>query len=515
MGLLRERFRTYGMEQGKRLPTLSHNWISGLGAAIAVVSFFTILLLISINIAIGIRNPYVGIILYMALPAFLIFGLLLIPVGMYVRWRFSQKRGELPYRRWPSLDLNDRQSRNAFMIFLAGTFLFILISSVGMYQAYQYTDSVAFCGKTCHTVMKPEYTTHGSSPHARVRCAGCHIGPGVGWYTKSKLSGLYQVYAVLSDVYPRPIPTPISNLRPARVTCEQCHWPGQFFGAMQRRFDHYLYDKANSRWPVNLLLKVGSGNPLIPRATGIHWHIHPDITVEYIPRDRRRQEIPWVRLTDRRTGEVRVFQDDSKPLSPEEIASAAPRIMDCMDCHNRPSHDFRSPDYAIDLELSLGRIDSSLPEIKRVAVQAMAAHYQTDDGAVKGIETMINAFYRSAYPDVYSSKRRAIGNAIAATQDAYRENIFPFMKAQWSAYPNDIGHFIFPGCMRCHDGKHKGEGGTSIPHDCHTCHIILQQGKTGPEETLNLERGLDFRHPVDVGSAWKTTGCYDCHKNTE
>jgi len=284
---------------------------------------------------------------------------------------------------------------------------------------------------------------------------------------------------------------------------------------MQRRFDHYMYDRGNSLWPVNLLLKVGSGNPMISRTAGIHWHVYPDIEVAYIARDKRRQDIPWVRVTEKRTGVVRVFQDESNPLTPKELASAAPRLMDCMDCHNRPSHNFQSPDYEIDLELSLGRIDSSLPEIKRVAVQAMAAHYRSDAEAMKGIETALDNFYRTTYPDVYSSKREIIGKAVAAAQEAYQKNIFPLMKAQWSDYPNGIGHFIFPGCMRCHDGKHKGEGGTSIPHDCHTCHVILEQGKTGPEETLNLDRGLDFRHPVDIGSTWKETGCYECHQGLQ
>jgi nitrate/TMAO reductase-like tetraheme cytochrome c subunit len=503
------------VEQGKKLPILSHNWVSALGAVVSLVSFFTILFLVSVNAVIGIRNPYVGIILYMVLPAFLVFGLLLIPAGMYGRWRRWQKRGELPYQKWPSLDLNDRQSRNAFMVFLGGTFLFILVSAVGMYQAYQYTDSVAFCGKTCHTVMRPEYVTHDSSPHARVKCATCHIGPGVGWYTKSKLSGLYQVYAVLADVYPRPIPTPISNLRPARVTCEQCHWPGQFFGAMQRRFDHYRYDKGNTLWPVNLLLKVGSGNPMISKTAGIHWHVDPDIRVEYIARDKQRQDIPWVRVTDRSTGEVRVFEDESHPLLKKQIASAVPRVMDCMDCHNRPSHNFQSPDFEIDLQLSLGRIDASLPDIKKEAVRAMAATYASDEAAMEGIRKSVNDFYRTVYPDVYSSNRDAIDSAITATQQAYRKNIFPVMKTKWSDYPNDIGHFIFPGCMRCHDGKHKGKGGISIPHDCHTCHIVLEQGKTGSTETLNLNSGLDFLHPVDIGGAWKETGCWECHSGVQ
>jgi hypothetical protein len=260
---------------------------------------------------------------------------------------------------------------------------------------------------------------------------------------------------------------------------------------------------------------VGSGNPMISRTAGIHWHVDSDITVEYIARDKKRQNIPWVRVTDKRTGEVKIFQDEASPLSQKEIASTVPRVMDCMDCHNRPSHNFQSPDYELDLQLSLGRIDVSLPEIKRATVRAMAANYRTDAGAMKGIKASIEEFYLTTYPDVYLGKRNLIEKAIRATQQAYLRNIFPVMKTKWSDYPNDIGHFIFPGCMRCHDGKHTGKGETSIPHDCHTCHIILEQGKTGPEETLNLNRGLDFQHPVDIGSAWKETGCYECHSGVQ
>lgn len=486
-----------------------------IGAVLALVSFFIILFLLSINLVIGIKNPYLGIVLYMVLPAFLVLGLLLIPAGMYARWRRLQGQGKIGHEKWPAIDLNKRSHRTSFVIFVSGTLLFILVSAVGMYQAYRYTDSVAFCGRTCHTVMKPEYTTYQQSPHARVKCAECHIGPGVGWYAKSKLSGLYQVYAVIANVYPRPIPTPISSLRPARVTCEQCHWPGQFFGAMQRRFDHYRYDKQNTRWLLNMLLRVGSGSAMTAGKSGIHWHVGHDITIEYIARDIRRQDIPWVRVTDIRTGTVKVFQDKEKPLSENEIAAAVPRIMDCMDCHNRPSHNLQSPDYEIDRELSFGRIDGSLPDIKSEAVEAMRGDYRSDAEAVKGIETTMTDFYRKNYPEIIEARKEAIADAVKAVQRAFLKNVFPGMNAKWSDYPNDIGHFIFRGCMRCHDGRHRTAGGSAIPHDCHTCHIILEQWKEGPTETLNLERGEDFRHPVDIGFAWKEMGCYECHRGVQ
>ena len=487
-----------------------HNWTSVAGFVLAIVSSLIILFLLGINLIVGIKSPYIGILLYIILPAFLVLGLLLIPSGMYLRWRQVRKGGELR-SKWPRIDLNDERHRRSAIIFLLGTSFFILMSSVGIYQAYQFTESVVFCGRFCHTVMKPEYTAYQQSPHARVKCVECHIGPGVGWYAKSKLSGLYQVYAVLANVYPHPISTPIRNLRPARATCEQCHWPGEFFGAMQRSFDHYLYDKTNSHWPINMLLKVGGGNRMMAREEDIHWHVNPGVTVEYIARDKRRQDIPWVRVTDKKTASVKVFQDESKPLSQKDISGTVPRLMDCMDCHNRPSHNFNSPDYEIDLRLSSGGIDPSIPEIKRVAAQAMTGEYRSEPEALKGIETSINDFYRTTYPALFSSKKATINSAVKSTQEAFLKNIFPAMKVKWSDYPNEIGHFIFRGCMRCHDGKHKSDEGLIIPNDCHTCHIILEQGKSGPRETLNLETGQEFRHPVDIGKAWQQMGCYGCH----
>ena len=429
---------------------------------------------------------------------------------MYLRWRKLRTVGEIPLK-WPSIDLNENRQLRAAIIFLLGTSLFILLSSVGIYQAYQFTESVTFCGKLCHVVMKPEYTAYQRSPHARVECVECHIGPGVGWYAKSKLSGLYQVYAVLTNVYPRPIPTPISNLRPARETCEQCHWPKMFYGGMQRRFDHYLYDRYNTRWPINMLLKIGSGSPLAARISGIHWHVNPEVTVEYIATDEQRQNIPWVRVSNKLTGKVTVFRDFSDPQANNLIISKFTRIMDCMDCHNRPSHDMHSPDYEIDLEISSGGISSSIPEVKQAAVTAMTNIYASDADAAKGIAAAMNGFYQKNYPQFYSQRSTEINNAVKATQKVFQENIFPEMKTRWLDYPNNIGHLIFKGCMRCHDGKHKSDEGLIIPNDCHTCHIILEQGNTSTAEPLNMSTGLQFKHPVSIGNAWQEMGCYECH----
>lgn len=494
-----------------RLPRLIHNLISAVGVMVAAVTGLAVSFLLVVSIISKTINPYIGILLYMVLPAFLMAGLLLIPVGIYIEWRRRQKKGQISYHKWPYVDLNVPRQRRVVAVFILFTMLFVLMSSVGLYGAYHYTESVAFCGLVCHTVMKPEYTAYQDSPHARVKCVECHIGPGAGWYARSKLSGLYQVYAVAANIYPRPIPTPIKNLRPAQETCEQCHWPREFFGAKQRQFDHYLYDKTNTYWPINMLIKIGGGNPKTSQTAGIHWHMNIEVRVEYIARDKRRQDIPWIRATDKRTGEVTVYQDTSNPLSQEDIAQAKPRIMDCMDCHDRPSHDFHSPDFETDLAILTGQIDPTLPEIKAVAVNAMTRNYASAAEAREGIAGAIMDFYRTGYPTIYFRRKPAIESAVAAVQRAYSRNIFPVMKVRWSDYPNDIGHFVFPGCMRCHDGRHASSTGAIIPHDCRTCHIIISQGPKTRFEIINTQEGLEFVHPVDIGTEWKKGACYECH----
>ena len=192
------------------------------------------------------------------------------------------------------------RQRNAFLLVAVVTFVFLMFTALGSYRTYEFTESVQFCGQTCHAVMKPEYTAYQNSSHARVACVQCHIGPGATWFVKSKLSGSYQVYATLFHKYPRPIPTPVQNLRPAQETCEQCHWPQKFYGAVEKVRTHFMSDEKNSPWTVEMLLKVGGGDPTHGPVGGIHWHMNVANKVEYIATDEARQIIPWVRITDHR-----------------------------------------------------------------------------------------------------------------------------------------------------------------------------------------------------------------------
>lgn len=492
-------------------PKLLYNKITLIGLVLAAVSGSTMLFFFFAQS----NNPYVGIFVYMILPPFVLLGLVLVPVGMVRQWKRVRRYGRSVLPEWPLVDFNKPQHRNAFVAFIVITGIYVLVSATGAYQAYHYSESVEFCGTTCHVVMKPEHTAYQNSSHARVPCTSCHVGEGAGWYARSKLSGAYQVYATTFDKFPRPIPTPIKNLRPAQETCERCHWPEKFFGAQQRQFVHYMYNEDNTEWRINMLIKTGGGDAKTGLTSGIHWHMNIANKIEYIARDAKRQDIPWIRITSSK-GAVTVYQDQDDPLSEEEIAASTPRRMDCMDCHNRPSHKYPSPDFSVDRALLTGKIDPTLPEIKLTAVDAMDQDYESEPDAMDGIAAAVSEFYEEDYPEIYEERRQSVESAIDAIQYAYSQSIFPEMGVRWDRYHDNIGHFINKGCMRCHDGNKASEDGKTITRDCTACHTILAQGPGGDIDVASTQEGLVFRHPdPDYAEDWQDTGCYECHEGVQ
>ncbi|MFO8173867.1 MAG: NapC/NirT family cytochrome c [Longimicrobiales bacterium] len=488
---------------GAKKPSLLQNWVSLIGIILAASSFFSVLALIALDVSQGFPNPYIGILTYMVAPGFLILGLVLMAAGALLERRRRRRvaDGEIPEH--PVLDLNVERHRRTFVIVAIVTFLFFLVSAVGSYRTYHFTESVEFCGQTCHSVMNPEFTAYQGSPHARVDCVQCHIGPGADWFVKSKLSGAYQVYATLANVYPRPIPTPIENLRPAQETCEQCHWPRKFFGNVERANEHFFSNEENTSWTIRLLMKIGGGDPEFGRAEGIHWHMNIDNKVEYIATDHERQVIPWVRVTDS-DGNVTVYEAQSEPLAPEEIEAAEVRQMDCIDCHNRPSHIYDAPAWAVNLAMSTGRISPELPFIKRTATAILTAEYETTEAALAFIEDSLTA----EYADLDDQAR--VSEAVNGVKAVYQDNFFPEMKVNWRAYPDNLGHTIFPGCYRCHDGQHVSAEGQVVTKDCNSCHVIIAQGNGEAAETISPD-GLEFQHPIDISEMWKMVNCAECH----
>jgi len=490
-------------------PSLLRNWLSLSGLVIVIGSLFSFFLLFMLDTLAHFSNPYVGILTYFVAPAFLFFGLFLTMIGA---WRERKKLGEsvglLPKM---VVDLSRPRDRKIMGFFIAGSLVFLLLSAVGSYHSYHFTESTQFCGQTCHTVMKPELVTYQHGPHARVSCVQCHIGPGAEWFVKAKISGTYQLYATAFDKYPRPVPTPIKNLRPAQETCEQCHWPQKFVGNLDRTYNYFLADETNTPFTVRLTMRVGGGDPTHGPVGGIHWHMNVGNKVQYIAAkqeggawttDETREKIPWVRMIDPQ-GVVTEFRTPGFTNNPDDFAI---RTMDCMDCHNRPAHMYKSPNKAVNLAMSLpDQIDRSLPWIKTNAVYALTRNYTNETLALQGIATIL----AERYPrDKFPAMQEKVSKAISVVQQIYKDNFFPEMKASWESYPDHIGHMIWSGCFRCHDGRHATTDGKRAikANDCNACHTILAQG-SGEELNTLSPGGQKFKHPGDEVDG----ACNDCH----
>jgi len=489
-------------------PPAFYNMRTLIGAAIASVSFGLVVFLTILDLFEGEQKPYVGILTFIILPVFILFGLGLVFYGTWREHR-REKKG-LPHEmKLPRIDLNDPRQRNAFFWITFGGLMLLLFSAFGSFKAYEYTDSDKFCGTMCHAVMNPEYTAYEFSPHARVGCVKCHIGPGAGWFVRAKLSGAYQVYATLFHKYPQPIPTPIENLRPAQETCEQCHWPKHFYSEKALKNTYFLSDEKNTRWMLDLLVKIGGGNIEAGPTSGIHWHMNIANELTYIATDSQRQSIPWIRSKNPE-GKVVVYRSTENILTDEQIKALKTRRMDCIDCHNRPTHIYHPPARSINHVMSLGWINPNLPNVKSISLEALEKSYSTKQIGLDSIKLVIEKYYQTNYPALASTKQDTIANVVSEIQKIFARNYFPEMHVSWKKFPDNIGHMYYPGCFRCHDGKHVSDDGKVLSRDCNVCHTILAQQfeKEGLRMSLS---GIEYRHPVDIGNAWKEMNCSDCH----
>jgi hypothetical protein len=427
-------------------------------------------------------HPYAGIVLFLVLPGVFVAGLLLIPIGALWRRRQLRAKGELP-AEYPPIDFRHATMRRGAALVMSATFLNVAILSAASYQGVEYMDSNEFCGVTCHSVMAPEYAAFKQSAHARVGCVECHIGPGAPWFVRAKISGTRQLFAVAFDTHSRPIPSPVKHLRPARETCEHCHWPEKFHGDKFVVRTKYSSDEQNTALTTVLVLKIGGHGG--SEGVGIHGrHLDVDRPITYVSTDGRRQVIP--RVTQAGEGGPVEYVSSEIKATPEELARGEHRTMDCMDCHNRPSHTFELPERALDEAMAAGRISPALPFVKKKAVELLRAEYADQEMALRMINEGMAEFYRSGYPDLYRKDRSQVEAAAQQVGAIYARNVFPGMKVGWGTYPNNIGHEDFVGCFRCHDETHQAKGGKTITQSCDACHTILAQDEKDPKVLSDL-----------------------------
>ena len=357
------------------------------------------------------------------------------------------------------------------------------------YYFDEYTESAAFCGAICHANY-PEYVAHKVSDHADVECGTCHIGPGLLPKVSAKIYGVGELVATLTNSFDRPIELPVERMRPASVTCEQCHSPQRYYEDRVHAVSQFAQDEDNSKTQTLLVLRTGGETTPGAEFLGIHWHA--DNPVYFVSRDPENQEIPWVATL--KNGELVEYQVQSDPLTSEELAAAERQEMDCMDCHNRATHEFRNPEERVDEALAMRSMDRSLPYLKREAMKLLLASYSTQEEAVKSMEEL-SEFYRSEYPTVYSTRQQSVDQAVEVLQQIYTQTTFPSMNLTWETYPDNLGHTDSPGCFRCHDGGHVSADGDTIPLGCSTCHSIPVVATPGEEPDFSLL--FDFARRLD------------------
>jgi hypothetical protein len=431
----------------------------------------------------GPAHPYTGIIFFLFLPTVFAVGLVLMPVGALLRRRKLRASGQMP-REYPQIDLKSPVLRRAAVLISSLTVVNFAIVGTASYQAVDYMDSNQFCGKTCHTPMTPEYTAYLNSPHSRVRCVDCHIGEGAPWFVKAKISGVRQLFAVALKTYSRPIPSPVHSLRPARDTCEHCHWPEKFTGDKFIVRTKYADDEQNTPATTVLLLKIGGRTA--QGLVGIHGrHLDKVERIQYVSTDSRRQVIPNVTYRDDDGKTIEFVSTDVK-TPPGDLAGAEHRTMDCVDCHNRPTHAFEMPERAVDRAMMSGSISPSLPFVKKQAVAALRAEYPDRATASEKIPAALVDFYKTKYPTNYQNQRAQVESAAEQVKAIYLRNIFPEMRVTWGTHPNNIGHEDFLGCFRCHDGSHKSSDGRVIADDCSACHQMLAMEEKDPKVLKDL-----------------------------
>jgi hypothetical protein len=456
---------------------LTRHWLSLVGVALLATAVISWLFVLPQQVRGHVDNPYVGILVFLVLPALFFTGLALVPIGVYLSKR--------QIRRGLSEQGFDRKTalQRIAWFFGATTVLNILIGTQVSYRAVKYMETPQFCGGSCHT-MHPELAAYQNSPHSRVECVECHVAPGATGWIHSKTNGVRQLYETVLNTSPRPIPSGLASNRlvPARETCENCHWSQKFIGARLRLFSKYADDETNTRTETVLLMLVG-GN----RLSGIHGaHFGPGVHIRFASADAVRQTIPWVEYRNTNTGDVRTFVS---PETQPDSAKALPKFeMECVDCHNRPTHTFDLPEHAMDKALALGDLPVTLPYIKKKGLELLKANYVTSTEAAAKLPTALVSFYEQSYPNLYARRSEDIQRAGRTVLAIYNRNVFPDLKVTWGTYPNNLGHMDFPGCFRCHDGSHAAEDGKTITQGCNTCHEPLAMDEASPEilKTLGI-----------------------------
>lgn len=454
-------------------------WRSPLGlAGVTLTTISATLMIIGIVIELfGLTdNPYVPLLAFLVLPGGFVTGLLLIPLAAYLRRRQWQRFGIA--KDHLQINLSDHRHRKMVVWFIVLTVFFFSLLAVIGYFAYEFSDSSYFCGKVCHNVMEPEFTVYSRSPHAKIVCIECHIGSGAQWFVRAKISGLRQVLAVATNSYSRPIPAPVEHLRPARDTCEHCHWPEKFTGKKVKSFTHFTNENQTEPEIVDIALHIGGHNKITGTFEGIHWHVSKDVEVKYLATDNKRLSIAKVKIT-RPDGSKDEFIKPGVEIpatvnQSEEGEHSDWRTMDCIDCHNRPTHTYDLPEERVDFGLISKKINPEIIGVREDSLTVLKAEYNTREEAEAQMTNRLIELQTNRqgidYVKRFDADLRKAGDFLLET---YLGNVWPDMGIKWGTYGSHLGHQRADegwGCWRCHDEEHTNAEGKAIAQSCDMCH---------------------------------------------
>ena len=499
-------------DEGRPHPRPIDNWRSVIGAVIAAVGGTATTFLLVIDLLTEEATGYAGLAL---LPPILVFwvGCGFVVAG-WMREKRRQRRGEfssfIDHIDFDPLLFVRTTGRLVLLLGVSLATVALLVAGAGSVAVVEFTESNTFCSDVCHAVMGPEAAAYETAAHSQIACVECHVGDGAEGFMQAKIGGLRQLWAISTGTVQRPIPTPIHSTSINRELCERCHSPDRNIGYKALTRDYYLNGMEDAAIELAMVVKVGGASEGLIKGGGIHYHMLIAEKIEYVARDPQRQEVAWIRVSDT-DGGVREYADRRNPLTNDEKASLEMRAMECIDCHSRPAHAFRSPVEMVNEAIQTKRLPGDLYYIKEAGVRALDGEYDSVDEAMAGIETTVREYYDYEDPDVLEDRPDDIAAAIEVLRAIYRKTIFPDMKADWTTHPNNIGHTDSLGCFRCHNSEMVDRDGTAVFSDCTGCHAILAQDREAIKTMADFDSGMGFSHPQDGKAFEEFKFCSECH----
>ena len=455
----------------------AHNPLSVLGAVLATVAALSIAACLAVEATVGLANPYIGLFAYLVLPGLLLVGLVLMPAGMAWRRRRLQRHGasEEARRRYPRLDFNDPRLRRLASGVLALTAVNAVLFGLASVLAVEHMESTEFCGSACH-VMEPQRVAHAVSPHSRVACVDCHVGPGAAGFVQAKVGGTVQLWKTLRGTYERPI----TQDRQARLsttdTCGGCHDPERRLGQQLELLVRHAGDRHNTP----------SYSVLLSDPDRVHDVHGRTVRLRYVEGDGG--EILWVEASAS-DGEIRAYSREGQELPPRDELERRAADFSCLGCHSRTAHRFEVPSLALDALLADEPDLVALPFFKREALRLVESA-QTAASRQEGMETVrrgVLAFYRQQHPEAWSDDRPLVARGADEAASLFGASVFPALATDWNSHPDHLGHEESPGCFRCHDEELTSAGGDRvISMDCESCHVFLAEDAAEPPDLALL-----------------------------